>query len=104
MHSIKEEYNTLIIKYIDEVVKKSYFKCNSCKFYCNLHEDLIQHIKTHNIDERESELKTLYNCSSCKDESPFQIKEFMRHLQTPHHKENIRVIIYCTTARRFFLN
>ncbi|CAL4120875.1 unnamed protein product, partial [Meganyctiphanes norvegica] len=88
--SIKEEYNNIIIKYIDEIVKTSYFKCNVCKFYCNLHDDLYEHMTTHNNETTESELKNLYTCSSCQDENAMQIKEFLRHLKTPHHKENAR--------------
>ena len=84
------KYNRLILKNIKGIVSTSYFTCNLCNFYCNLHSDLIRHFNNHNCEAEMNEVTTLFTCSACKEEGPIKLKELKRHLNTTHHLDSIR--------------
>lgn len=87
---IDSTFNKLILQNFSAIVKTSPFMCNSCKFYCNLQDDFLAHMKTHTDDQEDTEIKTLFSCSSCTDEDEMQLPGLLRHLQTPHHFYNAR--------------
>lgn len=90
---IDSNFDQLIIQNISAIVKTSSFFCESCKFYCNLHEDFLAHMKTHIEDPEDDVVKTMFSCSACSDEDPMQLPAILHHLQTPHHACNARDLV-----------
>lgn len=90
---IDPNFNKLILQNITSIVKTSPFHCESCKFYCNLHEDFLAHMNTHTNDPEDDEVKTLFSCSACSDEDRMQLPSLLHHLQTPHHMDNARDLV-----------
>ncbi|MPC10646.1 Zinc finger Y-chromosomal protein [Portunus trituberculatus] len=90
---IDPNFNKLILQNIPSIVKTSPFFCESCKFYCNLHEDFLAHMNTHTNDPEDDEVKTMFTCSACSGEDEMQLPTLIHHLQTPHHMDNARDLV-----------
>ena len=90
---IDPNFNKLIIQNIASIVKTSPFFCESCKFYCNLHEDFLAHMNTHTNDPKDDVVKSMFACSACSDEDIMQLPNLIHHLQTPHHMDNARDLV-----------
>ncbi|KAG7174722.1 Zinc finger protein 407-like 1 [Homarus americanus] len=87
---IDSNFNQILLQNFSAIVKTSPFHCSGCKFYCNLQEDFLVHMKTHVDDPEDDEVKTLFSCSACTDEEEMRLSGILRHLQTPHHLDNAR--------------
>ncbi|XP_053649102.2 uncharacterized protein [Cherax quadricarinatus] len=87
---IDANFNQIILSNFGAILKTSPFFCSGCKFYCNLQDDFLAHMKTHVDDLEDDEVKTFYSCSVCTDEDEMRLLGVLRHLHTPHHLDNAR--------------
>ena len=77
----------VILEHIGQIVRQSPFQCQSCSFYCNWHEDFVNHMKDHDFKDQEC----TFWCQVCM-KVIHSNKEMMQHLKSYNHTELVSVI------------
>jgi len=96
-----EKEKSLILENISPIVHQSPYQCQPCKFYCNWHRDLKEHVKTHHLKNSEMRENTESD-ETCKKYSVFWCQvcikilpsnnDLLNHLESDDHKDLISVI------------
>ena len=81
----------LVLQHITAVVHQSPFQCQACRFYCNWHKDLVEHVGEH------QERRGPFLCQMC-ERILTTHDQLMEHLACHSHTELVSIL------NRFFLN
>ena len=87
-------HDKFVLDNSEKLIRSCIFECSSCDFYCNSHDDLFNHVKTHNVNDDDSSLAWKYSCSACSFKSLVtSSNELTRHLQTFEHLSSVHEYI-----------
>jgi hypothetical protein len=88
-----EKEKSLILQNISHVVHQSPYQCQPCKFYCNWHRDLKEHVKNHHELIRDCDKKenSVFWCQVCIKILPSN-KDLYNHLESDDHRDLISVV------------
>ncbi|KAK3890178.1 hypothetical protein Pcinc_005856 [Petrolisthes cinctipes] len=80
----------IVLEYFSIIIKRSPFLCENCKFYCNLHDDFVTHMKMHKNWSEKSNIKETFTCSVCPSKGSMGLLGVFIHLRSIHHLHSVK--------------
>ncbi|KAK4312040.1 hypothetical protein Pmani_016504 [Petrolisthes manimaculis] len=80
----------IVLQYFSTIIKHSPFLCQNCKFYCNLHDDFVTHMKMHKNWSEKSNIKETFTCSVCPSKGSMGLLGVFIHLRSIHHLHSVK--------------
>ncbi|KAF7288099.1 hypothetical protein GWI33_000152 [Rhynchophorus ferrugineus] len=81
----------LVLENIYSIILESPFQCCVCKFYCNTHEQFLQHWQSDFHKEKNKTYPGYFLCAICKQRCE-NSENMFDHLKSPEHLEVVSVI------------